>query len=110
MKTTVKMMIEGRKLAHIFLTDHSFTQTCLPKQKFKMADFLQDGRQISADFQDLHENHRKNDDREKQIGTHVPKGLLFQKSMLAKTKIQDGGFYPRWPPDNTLFSNLHETQ
>ena len=27
----------------------------------------------------------------------------FQEKMLSMTKIQNGGFFPRWPPNGTRF-------
>ena len=33
--------------------------------------------------------------------------VLFQKKVLATTKIQDGGFFSRWPPDRTLSHENH---
>ena len=33
----------------------------------------------------------------------------YQTKMLAKTKIQNGGFVQRWPPDQNRFSGFHES-
>ena len=109
MKTTVKIIIQGRKLLYMFLRGYYFTQKRQPKQKIKMADFFQDGSHIEPIFQALHENQSKNNNRGLKICMHVCNWSLFQTKMLAKTKFQNGGFFQRWPPDQNRFSGFHES-
>ena len=59
--------------------------------------------QINADF----EGYPALCDKNMKFDIDVPQGVPFQKKVLATTKIQDGGFFTRWPPDQAVSYENH---
>ena len=54
--------------------------------------------QVNADFG----GYRAFCNKSMKFGTNMPLVVLFQKKVHATIKIQGGGFFPRWPPDQTF--------
>ena len=87
-------------------TIHNCRDTRLyPWANWENGGFFQDG----CLFLGFSWKHRKNGHRSLKFGKYVAMYELLQEKMPSITKIQNGGFFPRWPPDGARFLDFLES-